>query len=134
MADEKVAIVIDNGSCTTRVGFGGEDAPHVTFPSIVGHPKHYDPGVGKSWLHCSIGDDALVKRNDLDLLHPIKNGIVTDWDEMHWVMKLFEKESEELWHELSNLKQAVTKLSDALNNSSKHERRKLGNLKKIETD
>ncbi|KAM7446029.1 hypothetical protein ABFA07_005638 [Porites harrisoni] len=85
MADEKVAIVIDNGSCTTRVGFGGEDAPHVTFPSIVGHPKHYDPGVGKSWLHCSIGDDALVKRNDLDLLHPIKNGIVTDWDEMHWI-------------------------------------------------
>lgn len=105
MADEKVAIVIDNGSCTTRVGFGGEDAPHVTFPSIVGHPKHYDPGIGKSWLHCSIGDDALVKRNDLDLLHPIKNGIVTDWDEMHWVMKLFEKELEELWHELSNLKQ-----------------------------
>ena len=47
MADEKVAIVIDNGSCTTRVGFGGEDAPHVTFPSIVGHPKHYDPGLAK---------------------------------------------------------------------------------------
>ena len=96
MADEKVTIVIDNGSFTTRVGFGGEVTRHVTFPSIVGHPKHYDR-VGKSWLHSSIGDDAHVKRNDLNLLYPIKNGIVTDWDEMHWVIKLC--------YELSNLKQ-----------------------------
>ena len=39
-------------------GFAGEDAARVTFPSIVGHLKYYDPRVGKSCLHCFIGDDA----------------------------------------------------------------------------
>lgn len=38
--DEVVALVIDNGSETFKVGFAGDDAPRAVFPSIVGHPKH----------------------------------------------------------------------------------------------
>ena len=33
---EAPAIVIDNGSCTSKVGYAGDDAPYVIFPSIVG--------------------------------------------------------------------------------------------------
>lgn len=86
---EAPAIVIDNGSCTSKVGYAGDDAPYVIFPSIVGHPKRYDPRVGKSWLHCFIGDDAKVNLTDLDVIHPIENGIVTNWDDMYQVIELY---------------------------------------------
>jgi len=40
MADEEtVSVVIDNGSGMCKAGLGGEDAPKVAFPSIIGTPK-----------------------------------------------------------------------------------------------
>jgi actin-related protein len=37
MADEVVAVVIDNGSGLCKAGFAGDDAPRAVFSSIVGH-------------------------------------------------------------------------------------------------
>merc|ERR1712199_121748 len=37
--EEKPAIVVDNGSGMTKAGCSGEDAPKVTFSSVVGYPK-----------------------------------------------------------------------------------------------
>ena len=87
------AIVIDNGSCTSKVGYAGDDDPRIIFRSIVGHPKHHDASAGKSSLQCYIGDDAEVKRSDLDFIHPIENGIVTNWDDMEKVMEISRKKS-----------------------------------------
>jgi hypothetical protein len=39
MADEVVALVVDNGSGMCKAGFAGDDAPRSVFPSIVGRPK-----------------------------------------------------------------------------------------------
>jgi actin-related protein len=30
--------VIDNGSATIKAGFGGDDEPRFSFPTVVGHP------------------------------------------------------------------------------------------------
>ena len=39
MGDEVQAVVVDNGSGMCKAGFGGDDAPKVVFPSIVGKPN-----------------------------------------------------------------------------------------------
>lgn len=40
---DSTAVVIDNGSGTTKAGIAGDDAPRACFPSIVGRPKM--PGI-----------------------------------------------------------------------------------------
>lgn len=37
--DSRSAIIIDNGSQTIKVGFGGEDSPRISIPSVVGRPN-----------------------------------------------------------------------------------------------
>ena len=44
---EAPAIAIDNGSWQSKVGYAGDDAPHIIFPSIVGHPICYDAGLAR---------------------------------------------------------------------------------------
>ena len=39
MADEVVAVVIDNGSGLCKAGFAGDDAPRAVFSSIVGRSR-----------------------------------------------------------------------------------------------
>ena len=38
--DEKLAIVLDNGSGMVKAGFAGDEAPRAVFPSIIGRPRH----------------------------------------------------------------------------------------------
>ena len=75
-------VVCGNGSYSTKIGFAGNNNPHVTFCSVVGHPK--DPKrIGEGY----IGREAQERRRFLRLKHPTENGIVTNWDDM-----------EALWH------------------------------------
>ena len=37
--DERMAIVIDNGSGVLKAGFAGDDAPRVLCPTVIGTPK-----------------------------------------------------------------------------------------------
>jgi actin-related protein len=85
--DDQPAVVIDNGSGVVKAGIAGDDAPKVTFPSIVGRPKHESTMAGMGEKSEYIGDEAQAKRGILLLKYPIEHGIVTNWDDM-----------EKIWH------------------------------------
>ena len=74
-------MVIENGSCFIKAGFGGDDALRAVFPSVVGHT--YQQGL----LNSYVGDEAQNKRDVLTLEYPIKRGIITNWDDMEKVSK-----------------------------------------------
>lgn len=81
------ALVVDTGSATCKVGFGGDDAPRAVFASIVGRPKYPGAMVCMEHREFIVGDDAQRKRGVLTLRHPFDRGIVTDWDDV-----------EKIWH------------------------------------
>ena len=73
------AIVFDNGSVTTNVGWAGDDAPRAIFPSIVGHANRTGG--------CLVGDEVESTRGDIDVVHPIEHGVVTDWEAMEKIWR-----------------------------------------------
>ncbi|XP_077377926.1 actin, nonmuscle-like isoform X3 [Festucalex cinctus] len=100
------AVVFDNGSGTSKVGFAGDDIPRSVFPNIVGYPK-----VSVGWaggqmeegrksgvsvggpqgmtmgMSTFVGAEAQTKRGVLNLKYPIEHGIINNWDDM-----------EKIWH------------------------------------
>ena len=68
------SLVLDGGSLFFKAGFGGEDAPRAVFPSVVGR-NH----LGRTY----VGDKASYLIHSLK--YPIKNGSVTNWDDMEMV-------------------------------------------------
>ena len=84
MVESAQTIVIDNGSGMMKAGFAGEEAPRAVFPTIVGRPKG-GSGMQKSEY---IGDEAMAKRDLLNLSYPIAAGIVESWEDM-----------EKIWHQ-----------------------------------
>eukprot|EP01083_Nonionella_stella_P122125 367252_1 len=68
--DKYAACVIDNGSGFMKAGFAGEQIPPLAvFPSIVSNDY-------------SIGHSAETHSDELQLKHPMQNGIITNWDQM----------------------------------------------------
>ncbi|XVF47470.1 hypothetical protein PTKIN_Ptkin03bG0111200 [Pterospermum kingtungense] len=96
--DEVSAIVIDLGSHTCKAGYAGEDAPKAVFPSVAGSIDQMDADddnanndsetnnnndsnkpKGKRRLY--VGSQALgFRRDHMDVLSPLKDGVVVDWD------------------------------------------------------
>jgi len=68
---ERRSIVIDLGSGTIKAGFGGEDAPRVVFPSVL--------GAGRGGRY--VGAEAMAKRSLLKMSYPIQHGVIASWDE-----------------------------------------------------
>jgi len=84
-SSEVTTIVVDCGSSMCRAGFGGDDAPKVSFPSIVGRPFFQGAMVGIGQKAAYVGDEALSKQSFLAMKHPVEHGIITDWDSMEKV-------------------------------------------------
>ena len=86
-ASETQVLVFDNGSRTSRVGFAGEDAPKVAFPSIVGKFRHNMlVGIDLHAKDILVGEEARSKRGLYVISHPIEEGTVTNWDDMEKVI------------------------------------------------
>lgn len=75
------SVVIDNGSGMIKAGVGGEDAPRVNFPSVVGKPR-FERVQMDSDKELFIGNDAIAKKGLLTLEYPLENGIVKNWEYM----------------------------------------------------
>lgn len=89
MDEEKVALVVDNGSGLTKAGFAGDHYPRAVFPSMVGRPKHPGALVGMDQKDAYVGGEAASKRGVLNLSYPVKQGVVDkdSWEDM-----------EKIWH------------------------------------
>ncbi|KAG1447198.1 hypothetical protein G6F56_009336 [Rhizopus delemar] len=62
---------MDMGSCSTRVGFAGEDVPKATLPTSYGTNSQQK----------YIGDTQLnTWKADMEINNPLKNGLIHDWD------------------------------------------------------
>ena len=81
--DDFAAMVIDNGSGVCKAGFADDDAPRAAFPSIVGR-CNVMPFTESSNFY--VGDQATERRDILTPKHPIKHGIVTNWDDMKKIL------------------------------------------------
>ncbi|XP_068565129.1 uncharacterized protein si:ch211-241j12.3 [Cebidichthys violaceus] len=87
MMDFKTPIVLDTGSGLMKAGFADQDLPNIIFPTIIGMPKYEEIMNGNLEREIYIGHEAQHMRGVLALKHPIKNGIIRNWDEM-----------EKIWH------------------------------------
>ncbi|XP_059280070.1 actin-104-like [Lycium ferocissimum] len=81
------ALVIDNGTGTSKVGFAGDDSPRAVFPSVVGHPRHTGVMVGMGQKDAYVGDEAERRNGILTLKYPIGHRIIRNWYDM-----------EKIWH------------------------------------
>ncbi|KAK1889153.1 Actin-3 [Dissostichus eleginoides] len=56
--------------------------PNIIFPTIIGMPKYEEIMNGNLERETYIGHEAQLMRGVLALRHPIKNGIIRNWDDM----------------------------------------------------
>ncbi|CAK57500.1 unnamed protein product (macronuclear) [Paramecium tetraurelia] len=87
MMSENRAIIIDNGSDKLKAGIAGDEDPKCCFPAVIGRPKYDRIKTDLDSKDVYIGNQTLALRDVLALRHPIKNGIVNNWDDM-----------ERIWH------------------------------------
>lgn len=111
MASNNPAVIMDNGTGLTKLGFAGNDAPSFVFPTAISTrsatgAKAKSGGFGSSANSSSlinkrgmedldffIGDEALAAANgpNYSLHYPIKHGQIENWDHMErfWENSIF---------------------------------------------
>jgi actin-related protein 3 len=96
---DKVAIVIDNGTGYTKMGYAGNLDPDFVIPTAIADLEK------KSTLSVStkndeynyfIGDEAIAKARESDkhkLIYPMQKGVIEDWDlmEKFWHQSIYNK-------------------------------------------
>lgn len=80
--DDTPAIVLDNGSGCIKSGFSGQDAPESVLKSIVGKPLYKSSMIGMTKKKIFCGKELDKMKGVLELSNPIKNGIITNWDNL----------------------------------------------------
>lgn len=78
-------VICDNGTGYLKMGFGGDNFPRHTIPSIVGRPmlRTGQEVDGVSLSEIMFGDEASPHRSLLDITYPISEGIVRNWDDFN---------------------------------------------------
>lgn len=77
--DEVSSLLFDLGSMNIRSGFAGDCAPRACFTNIVGKKTKSIDFLGNQ-ENIFFGDETMSKKGVLDLVFPIKNGLVQDFD------------------------------------------------------
>ncbi|PIK43148.1 putative actin-like protein 6B [Apostichopus japonicus] len=91
--DEVNALVFDVGSYSVRAGYAGEDSPKADFPTVVGvmenkeaegmevdgaPPSSIKDSSEKKYIHDT--SSILYPREHMEIGHPLKDGMIEDWD------------------------------------------------------
>lgn len=95
------AVVMDNGTGMTKLGFAGNDSPSYVFPTAIATPSGKGGSKGSSLSHKRgledldffIGDEAIGAANgsNYGLTYPVRHGQVENWDHMErfWENSIF---------------------------------------------
>ena len=89
--DELPGVVMDNGSCTIKAGFAGDDAPRVIFPTVVSRRRYMsfasmpDKIRNANNKDIYVGNEAKQKSRNvtgvpssISLYYPINFGVVAN--------------------------------------------------------
>eukprot|EP01084_Bolivina_argentea_P120012 212762_1 len=79
------AIIMDNGTSTSKIGFGGEKLPRFSFPPIVGRYRGQSTVYAYKDAYC--GHEAIALKGQLSLKYCIEHGTISNFDDM-----------ERIWH------------------------------------
>lgn len=86
------AIVIDNGTGYTKLGYAGNREPQFIIPSTIAIKENINRQLSKGIddLDFYIGDEAL-EATGYSIKYPIRHGLVEDWDlmERYWEQCIF---------------------------------------------
>ncbi|XP_008062976.1 actin-related protein T1-like [Carlito syrichta] len=87
------AVIFDNGSGLCKAGLSGEIRPRHVINSVVGHTKFNLSSARANQKKHFSGDEAPCTYEALCLHHPIKRGLITNWDDLQKLWEhLFEWE------------------------------------------
>jgi len=84
------AVVIDNGTGFSKMGYAGNVSPQIVIPTCVATKpvtakgKQFD---GIDDMDFYIGEEALARSAQYDVTYPVRGGVIENWDNM-----------ERLWH------------------------------------
>lgn len=78
-------VIVDNGTGYLKLGFGGDNFPRSTIPSIVGRPmlRSNQEVNGITLREMMFADEANPHRALLDITYPIEEGTVRNWDDFN---------------------------------------------------
>lgn len=85
-------IIIDNGTNTIKAGFSDDDMPRVVIPTVLGRPtSNQGPELTEEdkndQLDIFVGEEALNKGGTLQLVSPIQNGKIIDFESIELIWK-----------------------------------------------
>lgn len=91
----KPAIVLDNGTGYTKMGYAGNVQPNYIVPSLISVLAESKKGADKNSipdLDYYIGAEATEKRADYNVDYPIRHGIIDNWDNMekYWARCIYQ--------------------------------------------
>jgi len=94
-AASRPALVIDNGTGYTKMGFSGNAEPSYIIPSCIGVNDTVTAagrrGSALEDLDYAIGQEALSAASSTTVSWPIRHGTVENWDHMerYWAQCMF---------------------------------------------
>ncbi len=91
----KPAVVIDNGTGYTKMGYAGNVNPNFIVPSLIANRVPEQKGARSSDtddMEFFIGEEAAIRRPNYNVDYPIREGIVDNWDNMekYWQRCIYE--------------------------------------------